>query len=112
MNFKIELTPYPRTLIVVHDTLDNAYQYFIKKNITLPNCLGCADSRGSIYYIFINKDTGDQATLAHELIHISWFLNTDFGVEYSPTCDEHQTHFVSYLMRQINKKIKIPINRK
>lgn len=107
MKFKIQLIPYPRYLTVVYDTYENGYKFFKTKGIILgDNINASAIMYNTNYYIFLKKDSFTQPILAHELIHISWFLNKDVGVDYSYACDEHQAYFVSHYMQVINNKIK------
>ena len=57
--------------------------------------------RNAHYYIWI-PNLRCHSSIAHEAVHISWFINDDLSLNYNSECDEQQTYLVGYIVEQIN----------
>ena len=110
--FSIKLNPYPKSLLILHGTRNEVNTYLKKISQHILDSRGCTiglNKNKDNYAILLDSKLCTQATIAHEAIHISWYLNDDLGLNFNSNCDEQQTYLVAYIMNEINIKIKVKI---
>lgn len=106
----VKLSPYPVSLLVLHGTRQEVNKYLSRISKF------DFDSPGSSMHLYDQKDNFaicldakkcNHSTVAHEAVHITWFMNDHLCLNFSSKADEQQAYLVSYIMDEINKKLKI-----
>ena len=100
----INVNPYPIKLLVLIGNKKDINKKLEK--LTAEKLEHCAISirlhnKKYNYVLCLDSKNINHCILAHELIHITWFMDNDLTLNFSSKSDEQQAYLVSYLMNKI-----------
>lgn len=104
--FTIDLAIYPRKILLLVGPHKESHKHLLKFNkFGLYDDCKAQAGRNQVhkdchYYLWI-PNFRCHSSIAHEAVHISWFLQDDLGLNFSSTADEQQTYIVSYIIDKI-----------
>lgn len=61
----------------------------------------CVVSDDNHIYMFLQKGMDDLSTIAHESVHVSWFLADIVGFEFDVDHQEMQAYYVDYVFGKV-----------
>lgn len=106
---KINLVPFERTLEVIVCADIKRVNRYISENF---DCATAKDA--GIFWkpelitecptIWLSKL--DRYLLIHEIVHLTWWMNEYYGLEFSSKTDEYQAYYIGWLTKEIYKKLK------
>jgi hypothetical protein len=107
--FEVDIDVFNKTIAVLISDHKYAYDYFerLKKGVELPDCIGFAMHYNNCGYIYLNEETYNYGTVAHEAVHMSWLLCANNRLllnGFKFQSQEIQAYIVGYITEQIVKK--------
>ena len=106
--FKIKLHPTKAKLTVIIGSYKTCSKYMKKYGVDLMDAKGVAIESNYKYFMYLNKNCINAELIAHEAVHLSWYLNKNYrfvegGFDFKT--QELQAYLVGYIIEKVIEKI-------